>query len=192
MKNRLTVLVGVVLWVAGLVPGWVGSTQGFIGHITEDPTKILQKYLSLDKKGARLEAYSWEVIRPFVAWKEEPVWGHLVVISQYEIEDDISQWEILNTLEANIPVVFEILGTLYWESATFVAEPHRKTVFFHIKAVQDRWQIAGPQLPPHVGRQRIIDFVQWTELNEPNPEKKSVFVSLEKELESVSEKDVQQ
>ena len=168
-----------------------GSLQAFVGHITEDPTKILQKYLSLDKKGVRLEAYSWQVVRPYVAWKEEPIWGHVVVISQFEVVDDISQWEILDSLEAKIPVVFEVLGTMYWESATFVADPHRERQHFHIKAVQDRWQIDGPQLPPHVGRQRLIDFVRWTELNEPDPTKKALFASLKKQLETATEKDVQ-
>ncbi|MEJ2230191.1 MAG: hypothetical protein P8X46_03275 [Nitrospirales bacterium] len=175
----------------GILAVGASSSQGFNAHITKDPTKILQKYLSLDKKGVRLEANSWQVVTPFVAWKEEPVWGHVVVISQFEVVDDTSQWEILDGLEARIPVIFEVLGTMYWESATFVADPHREFQYFHIKAVQDRWQIAGPQLPPHVGRQRLIDFVRWTELNEPETVKKALFGALKKQLEIKTEKDLQ-
>jgi len=144
----------------------------------------------LDKKGVRLEAYSWQVVKPFVAWKEEPVWGHVVVISQFEVVDDISQWEVLDVLEAKIPVIFDVLGSMYYESATFVKDPHREFQYFHIKAVQDRWQIDGPQLPPHVGRQRLIDFVRWTELNEPEPARKARFGSLKKQLETEIEKDL--
>jgi hypothetical protein len=191
MVNRLAVLWGILLWVMSILAVGVGFSQAFKGHITEDPTKILQKYLSLDKKGARLDAYSWQVIRPYVSWNEEPVWGHVVVISQFEVIDDVSQWEIFNSLEANIPVIFEVLGTMYWESATFVAEPYRKFLCFHVKAVQDRWQITGPQLPPHVGRQRLLDFIHWTELNEPDPVRKAVFGSLKKQLETQREKVLQ-
>jgi hypothetical protein len=115
----------------------------------------------------------------------------VVVISRFEVVDDISQWEILNGLEAKIPVIFEVLGTMYWESATFVADPHREFQYFHIKAVQDRWQIAGPQLPPHVGRQRLIDFVRWTELNEPETVRKALFGLLKKQLEIKTAKELQ-
>jgi hypothetical protein len=191
MVNRLSVLLEILLWIMGILVVGGSSSQAFNAHITQDPAKILQKYLSLDKKGVRLEAHSWQVMMPFVAWKEEPVWGHVVVISQFEVVDDISQWEILNGLEAKIPVIFEVLGTMYWESATFVADPHREFQYFHIKAVQDRWQIAGPQLPPHVGRQRLIDFVRWTELNEPETVRKALFGLLKKQLEIKTAKELQ-
>jgi hypothetical protein len=187
----MTWLLGALLWLMGFLAGGVSLSQAFNGQITEDPTKILQKYLALDRKGVRLEASSWQVVKPFVAWKEEPVWGHVVVISQFEVVEDISQWEILDGLDAKIPVIFEVIGTMYWESATFVADPHRAIQYFHIKAVQDRWQIVGPQLPPYVGRQRLIDFVRWTELNEPEPSKKELFGSLKKQLETTIEKDLQ-
>lgn len=191
MVSLLPGLLRVLLWTLGILAVGASSLQAISGHITEDPTKILQKYLSLDKKGVRLEAHSWQVVRPFVAWMEEPVWEHVVVISRYEVVDDVSQWEILDGLEAKIPVIFEVLGMMHWESVTFVANPHREMQYFHLKAVQDRWQIVGPQLPPHVGRQRLIDFVRWTELNESEPDRKVSFNSLKQQLELKVEKDVQ-
>ncbi|HSF08418.1 MAG TPA: hypothetical protein VLA60_03330 [Nitrospirales bacterium] len=181
----------VLLCVLGIVVFSASSLQAIGGHITEDPTKILQKYLSLDKKGVRLEAHSWQVVRPFVAWLEEPVWGHVVVISRYEVVDDVSQWEVINGLEAKIPVIFEVLGTMHWERATFVTNPQTEIQYFHLKAVGDRWQIVGPQLPPHVGRQRLVDFVRWAELNESGPERKMLLNSLIQQLEFTNEKDVQ-
>jgi hypothetical protein len=181
----------VLLCVLGILVFGASSLQAISGHITEDPTKILQKFLSLDKKGVRLEAHSWQVVRPFVAWLEEPVLGHVVVISRYEVVDDVSQWEILSGLEAKIPVIFEVLGTMHWESVTFVTNPHREIQYFHLKAVGDRWQIVGPQLPPHVGRQRLVDFVRWAEINESGPERKILFHSLIQQLEPKNEKDVQ-
>ncbi len=181
----------VLLWIFGIVAFSASSLLAISGQITEDPTKILQKYLSLDKKGVRLEAHSWQVVRPFVAWLDEPVWGQVVVISQYEVVEDVSQWEILGGLEAKIPVIFEVLGAMHWERVTYVTNPHREIQYFHLKAVEDRWQIVGPQLPPHVGRQRLVDFVRWAELNESGPERKILFNSLIQQLEPNNEKDAQ-
>lgn len=191
MVSLLSWFMRVLLLILGIVAFSASSLQAINGYITEDPTKILQKYLSLDKKGVRLEAHSWQVVRPFVAWLEEPVWGQVVVISRYEVVDDVSQWEILGVLEAKIPVIFEVLGTMHWERVTYVTNPHREIQYFHLKAVEDRWQIVGPQLPPHVGRQRLVDFVRWAELNESWPERKILFNSLIQQLQLNNEKDVQ-
>lgn len=182
-------IIGVIVFVLGLgvllFPGVHSSA--FNGHITEDPTKLLNKYLSLDKKGARLEAHSTEVLKPFVAWGEEPVWGQVVIIADYQIIEDVAQWIILSSMEAKIPVVFEVLGTMHWESVTFVPEARRELQYFHIKAVHDRWQIVAPQLPPHVGRQRMVDFVRWADLHETNAEKKARYAILKAQLEAQKE-----
>jgi len=42
-----------------------------------------------------------------------------------------------------------------------------------------------------VGRQRLIDFVRWTELNEPDPVRKGLFGSLKIQLEGTIEKELQ-
>jgi hypothetical protein len=160
------------------------TSYAFNRHIKEDPVKVVDKYLSLDKKGARLEVASWQVVAPYVDWEEEIAWGQVVVISKYHIVDDVKEWEIISGLEAKIPVVFDVLGTMHWESVTFVPDPHQETYLFHIKAVYDRWQIIHPQLPPHVGRQRMMDFVRWTELSESEETRKALFASLHQQLKA--------
>ncbi len=182
-------IIGTIVFIIGIEACFLTGTDSpaFNGHITEDPTKLLEKYLSLDKKGARLEAYSTEVLKPFVAWREEPVWGQVVVISDYQVIEDVTQWEIISSMEAKIPVVYQVLGTMHWESVTFFAEPSQEIQLFHIKAVQDRWQIVAPQLPPHVGRQRMVDFVRWAGLHELNIERKARFANLKTQLEGTKE-----
>jgi hypothetical protein len=183
MKNRVLGVTQIVLWiVVGMAMGSVTSLYAFNRHITEDPTKTLDKYLSLDKKGARLETSSWLVMAPFVEWTEDVAWGQVVVISNFHIEQDVTKWEIVSGLEAKIPVVFDVLGTMHWESVTFVPDPHQESYLFHIKAVYDRWQIVHPHLPPHVGRQRLMDFVRWTELSEPEEARKALYTSLYQQL----------
>ena len=178
-----------VFGLANLSLTWwfLSGSLAFNAHITEDPTKLLKKYLSLDKKGARLEAYSTEVLRPYVAWKEEPVWGHVVIISDYQVIEDVNQWEILGALEAKIPVTYQVVGIMQWDSVTFVPGPQEESYLFHIQAVHDRWQIVSPQLPPHVGRQRIMDFVRWAALQESDADKKAKLTSLRHQLEAKKE-----
>lgn len=187
MTHRFLVWMIGVWAVGGLVGFHMCFGEAFVGHITEDPTRILEKFLSLDKKGARLEARSAEVLKPFVEWPDEPVWGKVVVISQYQVIEDVKQWEIIGSMEAKIPVVYDVLGTMHWESVTFVPESYRETQVYHIKALPDRWQIIAPQLPPHVGRQRLLDFVRWSALDEPDLEKKARFAELKRQLEMQKE-----
>jgi len=185
MMKGVSGVIKIILSIAlGMVVGSATSLNAFNRYITEDPTKTLDKYLSLDKKGARLETSSWQVVAPYVEWKEDVAWGQVVVISNFHIEQDVTKWDIVSGLEAKIPVVFDVIGTMHWESVTFVLDPHQASYMFHIKAVYDRWQIVHPHLPPHVGRQRLMDFVRWTELSETEETRKALFASLHQQLKA--------
>lgn len=131
------------------------------GDLTNDPVKVIDKYLSLDKRGVRLTAQTYESVKPYVAWEqEEPVWNRFVVIRDYSISDDVTQWDIANSTEAFIPVTFQVLGVVHVETATFVPEPREQVLSVHIRAVDNYWKLVGPVFPPHVGRQRLADFVK--------------------------------
>src|SRR5207247_10396796 len=82
------------------------------GALKKDPVEVVTKYLSLDRHGARLEAMSVEVLKPYINWKEEPAWGHVVVITDFEVLDDIAQWQIIDMLEVVIPVKFRVRGSM--------------------------------------------------------------------------------
>jgi len=161
------------------------STSALTGDITHDPSKIVERYLSLDSRGARLNARSFEVLQPYIAWKEEPTWGWVVVISKYEVIDDVTQWKIINKLEALIPVTYQVVGTMYWETATFSPESYNETRQFHIKEIQNQWKIVAPQIPPHVGRNRLLDYVRLEGLNEVSEVKKAALRRLEEHLGKV-------
>jgi hypothetical protein len=161
------------------------STLALTGDITNDPSKIVEKYLSLDSRGARLNARSFEVLQSYITWKEEPTWGGVVVISNYEVIDDVTQWEIINKLEALIPVTYQVVGTMHWETATFYPESYSETRQFHIKEFQNQWKIVAPQIPPHVGRNRLLDYVRLERLNEASEVKKAALRRLEEQLGKV-------
>jgi hypothetical protein len=161
------------------------STSALTGDITHDPSKIVERYLSLDSRGARLNARSFEVLRPYITWKEEPAWGSVVVISKYEVSEDVTQWKIINKLEALIPVTYRVVGYMNWETASFYAESFDETKQFHIKEIQNQWKIIAPQIRPHVGRNRLLDYVRLERLNEVSEVKKAALRRLEEQLGKV-------
>lgn len=137
------------------------SVLSLTGDLTNDPAKVVDKYLSLDKRGVRLTAQTYESVKPYVAWEqEEPVWNRFVVIRDYSISDDVTQWDVVSGTEAFIPVTFQVLGVVHVETATFVPGPREQVLRVHIRAVDHRWKLVGPVFPPHVGRQRLADFVK--------------------------------
>ena len=169
----------------GLILVFPLSTVAFTGDITNDPSKLVEKYLSLDSRGARLDAQSFEVLTPYTAWKEEPVWGRVVVISKYEVIGDVTQWQIISSMEAFIPVTFQVVGIMYWETATFLPESYVELRHFQVKAVDNQWRIVAPQLPPHVGRRRLLDFVRLGRLQEADESRKVALQALEEQLGQV-------
>jgi hypothetical protein len=172
----MVLLLGVVCALSGVMSP--SHAFGLTGDLTNDPADIIKKYLSLDKRGVRLEALSYESVRPYVAWEEEPPWGQVVIIGDYVVSDDIEEWNIISSTEAVIPVTFQILGVMHWEAATFLPEQREETILFRVRAVFNRWRIIGPMFPPHVGRKRLKDFVRAAILEEADEGRKEILQRL--------------
>ena len=141
------------------------------GALNKDPTDVLKKYLSLDLHGARLEPLSQEALKPFVLWKDEPVWGQVVVVSSFQVPDDLKRWQVISNLDVVIPVAFQVLGSVYLESGTFLEDRKTEEIQFHVKAVSGLWRIVDPMLPPHVGQKRMVNYVRQALLEEKEPSK---------------------
>ncbi len=158
-----------------------GLTQTY--GLLRDPVEVVKKYVSLDQRGIRLESISWETIRPYVNWKEEPSWGHVMVTASYKIVDDIKQWEVISMMEVLIPVEYQVLGAVYWEAPGFLPEKQIERVKFRVKAVGGRWRIIEPLLPPHVGQKRMINYVRQAMLQELEPSRLAILTALRDELQ---------
>ena len=169
----VVLMVFIGLW--GLMAGQAGAQSGGLTH---DPTEILKRYFTLDSKGARLESLSYETVAPYVAWKDEPVWGHAVVIEDFKVINEISRWEVVNNLEVVIPVEFKVLGLVYYEKAVFIPEPGPEVVRVRVKAVRNRWRIVEPVLPPHIGHKRMINHVRQAWLDETDSAKRELLDAL--------------
>ena len=131
-----------------------------------------------------MQALSYEAVRPYVAWEEEPPWGQVVIVGDYEVSDDIKEWDIISSTEAVIPVTFQILGVMHWEAATFLPEEREETILFRVQAVLNHWRIIGPMFPPHVGRKRLKDFVRAAMLEETDEGRKAALERLSTSLEN--------
>ena len=182
MSGRLRVLPCVVVLAVGtwLLPLPVLSLTG---DLTNDPSEVIKKYLSLDKRGARLTAHSYEAVKPYVAWEqEEPIWKWFVVILDYSVIDDVTRWEIVSSTEALIPVTFQVIGVVHVETVTFLPEPREEEFFIRIRAVDNHWKMVSPTFPPHVGRKRLADFVKDAALQEDDKDRVETLYRLREDL----------
>jgi hypothetical protein len=160
--------------------------QAQTGALVKDPAILLKKYLELDNKGARLNSLTRESQKPYVGWSEEPVWGQLVVVSGYEVIEDLSQWDVKNNLDVVIPVEYKVLGSLYLEKAVFLSEPHVDRVGFRLKAVNGMWRVVEPIIPPHVGQKRIMNYVKQAIIEETDRSHVAQLTALRDELRVLS------
>ncbi len=170
------------LWLFLSLSAASGNGLAQTGSLDHSPAEMVKRYLSLDAHGARLDASSFDALLPYINWKEEPVWGRVVVIQSFTVPEDIRQWEVISKLEVVIPVEFQVIGSVYLSNGSFRAEAITEQVRVHVKAVKNRWRIIEPILPPHVGMKRIVNYVRQSMLQETDPERRGKLASLHDEL----------
>jgi hypothetical protein len=88
-------------------------------------------------------------------------------------------------MEVVIPVTFQVIGSVYLETAGFVPEIETEEIRFRVKAVKNRWRIIEPMLPPHVGQKRMMNFVREAWMKETDPVKRDSLGLLQSELRKV-------
>jgi hypothetical protein len=180
LMRRSPALIALFVLLCGPVSALAQS-----GSLDQSPTAIVKRYVTLDKKGARMDAMSFETLVPYIDWKEEPLWGRIVVIQDVMVPEDYRKWEVVNQLEVVIPVTFAVLGSVYLETASFVPEASTEEVRFRVKAVRSKWRIVEPMIPPHIGLKRMIDLVREAEVKETDAEKRGILTVLGETLRKV-------
>ena len=147
-----------------LSSGWRSwSVSGFAqtNAITHSPAKVVEKYFALDNKGVASMRLPLSAVANLVEWKEEPVWGKVIVINGFTVPDDFRKWEIVNRLEVWFPVEFQVLGSCIWIRPVLCRNRGRNRRGFASECKGgDRWKIVEPILPPHVGQKRVLNFVR--------------------------------
>jgi hypothetical protein len=177
-----TGLSGLLLMSAAVLLVSAGDGFGQSNAINHSPADVVLKYFTLDNKGARLDATSFDTLGPYVDWKEEPVWGRIIVINGFSVPDDYRQWEVVTPLEVVVPVEFKILGSVYLDTAGFVPDSTVEKVRVRVKVSGNRWKIVEPMLPPHVGQKRMLNFVRQSMLEETEGRHRADLASLQSDL----------
>ena len=172
-------LICLLAWLQRAEMGVAWAQTGGPGH---SPAEIVKKYFELDQKGAKLDSMSFETLAPFRSWDSEPVWGKVVVIRGFSVAEHHRDWEVVNRLEVVIPVTFQVIGAVYFETAGFLPEASLEEIRVRVKSVKNRWRIIEPVLPPHVGQKRMINFVKEAWVKETEPAKRESLAALEIEL----------
>ena len=152
------------------------------GSLQHSPAEVVKRYLTLDHKGARLDALSSAAIKSYTSWEEEPAWGHIVATRDFVVAEHYRQWEVIDRLEVVIPVTFQVLGSVYMETAGFVQGTETEEIRFRVKAIKNRWRIVEPMFPPHVGQKRMVNVVREAWLKETDQVKRDRLGSLQDEL----------
>ena len=162
-----------------------GVTWAQTGGLSHSPAEIVKKYFELDQKGAKLDSMSFEALAPFRSWDTEPIWGKVVVIREFSVAEHHRDWEVVNRLEVVIPVTFQVIGSVYLETAGFLPETSVEEIRVRVKSVKNRWRIIEPMLPPHVGQKRMINYVKEAWVKETEPAKRESLATLQSELRKV-------
>jgi hypothetical protein len=174
-KRLIHCLVAVAVF-ALVVPSYAQLSPS--GSMRRSPAEVVKRYVLLDQKGARLDAPSFETVRPYIDWKEEPAWSRVVLIQETTVPEDYRKWAILNNLEVIIPVTFHVRGAVYLDTAIFVPEDKTEEVRFHVKVVGNYWRIIAPVIPPHVGLKRMVSFAREAEAHEQDEAQRIVLAAL--------------
>jgi hypothetical protein len=182
-RNDVIGSVLAVFWLAISAAASFAQTNS----VSHSPAQVVEKYFALDNKGVRLDATSFESVASLVEWKEEPVWGKVIVINGFIVPDDFRKWEIVDRLEVVVPVEFHVLGVMYLDSAGFVPEPGTETLRVRLKVQGARWKIMEPIVPPHVGQKRLLNFVRQAMLEEKDGARQASLASLQVELRKAKE-----
>jgi hypothetical protein len=172
-----------MLWLAAASGfGHMGEAWAQTGGSSHSPAEVVKKYFELDQKGAKLDSLSYETLAPFRSWEAEPAWGKVVVIRGFSVPEHHRDWEVVNRLEVVIPVTFQVIGSVYLETAAFLPEASVEEIRVRVKAIRNRWRIMEPVLPPHVGQKRMINFVREAWVKETEPAKRDTLAVLQDEL----------
>ena len=123
--------------------GRIGSNGG----LSHSPAEIVKKYFELDQKGAKLDSMSFEALAPYRSWQAEPAWGKVIVIRGFSVPEHHRHWEIVNPLEVVIPVTFQVIGSVYLETAGFLPDDTVEEIRVRVKSIRNRWRIIEPVLP---------------------------------------------
>ncbi len=101
---------------------------------------------------------SFEAVASYTSWHEEPTWGHVVVTRGFVVAEQYRQWEVIDSLEVVIPVTFQVIGSVYLETAGFVQGVETEEVRFRVKGDQESMEDCRADASPSRGTETDGEF----------------------------------
>jgi len=140
--------------LAVVVPCAVGQ-----GKNASSPKAVVNRYCSLDFRGARLSSEGFPSMASLYTWEVEPGWDEAVVVKTFLIKS----YEIEGQ-RAIVRVQYARLGTFGAES--FDAEKKSEDITFNLIKQKGSWRITSPVIPPHVSPEAAIHNIEEIIQNE--------------------------
>lgn len=115
--------------------------------------RVVGTWCRQDFEGLRLSDTGWDRFKPVTAFKKNPEFTSIVIVSRFQVEprDNIS-WDM--------DVTYQILGR-YDLGSGYIADPGTQTQSFHTKEIDGDILIVGIDPgTPHVSKKAAIDWMK--------------------------------
>jgi len=125
------------------------------------PKAVVDRYCSLDFRGARLSSEGFPSIGSLYTWEVEPGWDEAVVVKRFFIKSYKIEGQ-----RAAVRVQYLRLGTLGETFEPFETSKQSEDITFNLIKQKGSWQITSPVIPPHVSPEAAIDNIEEIIQNE--------------------------
>ncbi|MCC6795222.1 MAG: hypothetical protein IT366_08895 [Candidatus Hydrogenedentes bacterium] len=112
----------------------------------QDALKVLQRYLALDRNGARADGTRDAAMAALTTWNDEQDWEDFFVYSQHVISRPQ-----LESDKVKIRVRYDVDGVMRGTEYNPLDTETSESTEFILISTADGWKIESPTIPPHVG-----------------------------------------
>jgi len=120
-----------------------------VAAVESGPQGVVRQFCQADALGQRITIPGWVALAPLVAWRFEPAWDHVVLITAYSVGAPQAAEGGAVTVEVQYSVAGDV-SPLGFDPMARV-----ETVTFQVRALEQHWRIDGPPPPPHVFGNRV-------------------------------------
>ena len=121
----------------------------------EDPRALIVQFVDADAQGLQTSSEYWPLVKRFTDWPDSPGWDFAFVAKSYKVGR-----VAISGNSATVPVTYKLVGTRTSASSPMCptgvckalerAMAKQTIITYHLKKVDARWVVEGPQNGPIV------------------------------------------